>query len=47
VCVCVCVCVCVSVCVCVGNQPRALHMLGKCPSTELHPQARMDVLGQL
>jgi hypothetical protein len=41
VCACVCVCVCVRVCVCVcsaGNGTRALLMLGRCSTTQLHSQ---------
>jgi hypothetical protein len=40
-CVCVCMCVCVGVCVCVvlGIECRALSMLGKHSTTELHPQS--------
>jgi hypothetical protein len=32
--------VCVCVCVSLGGQPRALSMVGKCSTTEIHPQTK-------
>lgn len=49
ICVCVCMCTCTSVCVCVfkGIDPRILHIIRTCSTTDLFPNPNINTFNKI